>query len=246
MNSVRSPRVKTLAGVIAVIGCDGAGKSRLSTDLVTDLPNVGPVEFLYLGQSSGNIADWIRGLPLIGPAVGRYLVRRAERTHSKAKSPDAVTAVVIFMLSLWRAHKFRRMLVLHRRGVSIITDRYPQAEVQGFYFDGPGLDADLAESWFVRMLATAEHRLYQWMASHVPAMVIRLSIDAATAHARKPDHKMSMLRDKVEIIHGLTFNNADILDLDGCEPYPRVLEAGLLAAQETLRSGVRQTQQSRS
>lgn len=227
--------------MIAVIGCDGAGKSRLSADLVTDLQNVGPVEFLYLGQSSGNIADWIRSLPLVGPIVGRYLVRRAERTHSKAKSPDAVTAVVIFTLSLWRAHKFRRMLALHRRGVSVITDRYPQAEVQGFYFDGPGLDGELAESGFVRKLAAAELRLYQWMASHVPAMVIRLSVDADTAHARKPDHKLSMLRDKVEIIPGLTFNNAKILDMDGCEPYPRVLEAGLLAVQETLRSGAPQT-----
>jgi hypothetical protein len=233
-----------LDGVVAVIGCDGAGKSRVSADLVTDLKDVGPVEFLYLGQSSGNIADWIRSLPGIGPLVGRYLVRRAERTHSKAKSPDGMTAVVIFMLSLWRAHKFRRMLALHRRGVSVITDRYPQAEVQGFYFDGPGLDGELAESWLVQKLAAAELRLYQWMASHVPAMVIRLTVDADTAHERKPDHKMSMLRDKVEIIPGLTFNDANILDLNGCDPYSRVLEAALLAVEETLQARSRQTQAS--
>jgi hypothetical protein len=73
------------------------------------------------------------------------------------------------------------------------------------------------------------------MASHVPAMVIRLTVDADTAHARKPDHKMSMLRDKVKIIPGLTFNDAKMLDLDGCEPYPRVLEAALLAVRGTLR-----------
>jgi hypothetical protein len=228
--------------VVAVIGCDGAGKSRLSADLATELHDVGPVEFLYLGQSSGNIADWIRSLPLVGPIVGRYLVRRAERTHSKAKSPDAMTAVVIFILSLWRTHKFRRMLAMNRRGVSVMTDRYPQAEVQGFYFDGPGLDGELAESWLVRKLAATELRMYQWMASHVPVMVIRLTVDAETAHARKPDHKMSMLRDKVEIIPGLTFNDANILDLDGCEAYPRVLEAALRAVKETLQAEPGRTQ----
>jgi thymidylate kinase len=239
--SASSSRRSKLAGVVAVIGCDGAGKSRLSADLVAHLHDVGPVEFLYLGQSSGNIATWIRSLPAIGPLFGRYLVRRAERTHSKAKSPDTAAAVVVFMLSLWRAHKFRRMLALHRRGVSVITDRYPQAEVQGFYFDGPGLDAELAESWFVRKLAERELRLYQSMAMHVPAMVIRLSIDVDTAHARKPDHKLSMLRDKVEIIPGLTFNNANILDLDGCEPYPRVLETALQAVGAILRTTPPQT-----
>ena len=222
--------------MIAVIGCDGAGKSRLSADLATHLDDVGPVEFIYLGQSSGNIADWIRSLPAIGPLIGRYLVRRAERTHSKARSPDTLTAIVIFILSLWRAYKFRRVLALHRRGVCVITDRYPQAEVQGFYFDGPGLDRELADSGLVRRLADRELRLYQWMAMHVPAMVIRLGIDADTAHARKPDHKLSMLRDKVEIIPGLTFNGANMIDLDGCESYPRVLEAALEAVRSILRT----------
>jgi thymidylate kinase len=232
-SSSSSPR-KTLAGVVAVVGCDGAGKSRLSADLMTHLRDANPIQFIYLGQSSGNIADWIRSLPIIGAPIGRYLVRRAERTHSKSKSPDTLTAVVIFLLSQWRAHKFRRMLALQRRGVSVITDRYPQAEVQGFHFDGPGLDAALAESWLVRRLAAREHRSYQWMARHVPALVIRLSIDADTARARKPDHKLSMLRDKVTIIPNLNFNNAHILELDGCEPYPQVMDTALQAVSAIL------------
>ncbi|HIG70040.1 MAG TPA: hypothetical protein EYG08_12995 [Myxococcales bacterium] len=219
-----------LSGVVAVVGCDGAGKSRLSTDLATELQDVGPIEFIYLGQSSGNIAEWIRGIPLVGPFVGRYLGRRAERTHSKAKSPDAAAAIVIFMLSLWRAYKFRRMLELDRRGAAVITDRYPQAEVQGFYFDGPGLNGELAQGKFVRGLAALELRLYQWMATHVPAVVIRLNVDADTAHARKPDHKLSMLREKIAVIPGLTFNGAKILDLDGRTSYPGVLEAALQSA----------------
>ena len=163
--------------------------------------------------------------------MGRYLVAKANRAHSaKNAGPDTATTLVIYILSHWRAHKFRRMLRMARRGAVVITDRYPQAEVPGFYFDGPGLGALNAENWLGRKLAAREQRLYQWMASHIPALVIRLNIDAETAHERKPDHKLAMLRDKVAIIPQLDFNGAHILDLSGLDPYEQVLEAAVSAA----------------
>lgn len=235
--SAQLPPHTPLAGVIAVIGCDGSGKSTLTTDLITRLHGKGPIELLYLGQSSGNIATWIRGLPVIGAPLGRYLVRKAERAHSKkTATPDTATTLVIHLLSLWRALKFRRMLALCRRGVVVITDRYPQAEVPGFYFDGPGLTAAGAESWLVRKLAARELRLYQWMASHVPTLVIRLNIDAATAHARKPDHKLAMLHEKVAVLSTLHFNGAHILDLDGRAPYTQVLNTALGAINAAIKA----------
>ena len=220
-----------LNNVIAVVGCDGSGKSTLTADLISHLAQQRQVEWLYLGQSSGNIGEWIKNLPIIGASFGRYLARKAERAHSKeeASPPDTLTALVIFLLSLWRAHKFRRMLKLARRGVLVITDRYPQAEVSGFYFDGQGLNSANAQSWLARQLLKQETRLYQSMASHIPTLLIRLNIDAETAHARKPDHKLSMLRDKVRVIPTLHFNGAPILDLDGRDPYPQVLDTALAA-----------------
>ena len=221
---------KSKNNIIAVVGCDGSGKSTLTSDLIKELSKKRSVQWLYLGQSSGNIADWIRSLPLVGPAFGRYLVRKAERSHSKeGGAPETLTAVVIFLLSLWRVHKFRRMLKLARRGILVITDRYPQAEVPGFYFDGTGLNPASAQSCLARFLFKQETRLYQWMASHHPALLIRLNIDAETAHARKPDHKLDMLRDKVRVIPTLNFNGAAILDLDGRDPYPQVLASALQA-----------------
>jgi len=231
------PPPRLLAGVIAVIGCDGSGKSTLTADLVAHLSSRAPAELLYLGQSSGNIADWIRSLPIIGAPFGRYLVRKAERAHAKKNAaPDTATLLTIYLLSLWRAHKFRRMLALSRCGAMVITDRYPQAEVPGFYFDGPGLGAMNVGGWLARKLAARELRLYQWMASHVPALVIRLNIDADTALARKPDHKPSMLRDKVAVIPTLHFNGARILDLDGCDPYAQVRDAALNAIDAAIKT----------
>jgi len=224
-----------LPGVIAVIGCDGSGKSTLTADLIHNLRDGRRIEFIYLGQSSGHIGQQIQRLPLVGPAFGRYLARKAERVHEhKTKPPDAASALVIYLLSAWRAHKFKRMLRLCRRGVVVVTDRYPQAEVAGFKFDGPGLDAATAPAGLVRRLALREQRLYGWMASHVPALVIRLNIDAETAHARKPDHRLETLREKARVIPGLSFNGAPMLDLDARHPYAQVLEAALRAANAAL------------
>jgi thymidylate kinase len=237
---VKSPHQPLpLANVIAVVGSDGSGKSTLTADLTAQLGKDRAAELIYLGQSSGNILDGIRRLPLIGAAIGRYLVRRSERAHadeSKKADPDIPTAMVIHLLSRWRYYKFRRVLALDRRGIIVIADRYPQAEVPGFYFDGPGLAATSATKGIVRWLAARELRLYRQMARHVPALVIRLNVDADTAFARKPDHKYSMLEDKVRVIPTLTFHGAHMLDLDGRASYPDVLETALVAARAALRT----------
>lgn len=231
-SSGAAPR-RPLSRVIAVTGSDGAGKSTLTADLVGCLGRERRVAFVYLGQSSGNIRRAIEALPLIGAPIGRALVRRGERAHAKedkSERPDIVAALVMYLLSRWRFHKFRRVLALDRRGVTVVTDRWPQAEVPGFYFDGPGIAAAGPPAGFVRWLARREWRLYQRMARHVPALLIRLDIDAETAHARKPDHKLAMLRDKASVIPRLSFNGARILALDAREPYPEVLEKALEAA----------------
>lgn len=220
---------------IAITGCDGAGKSTLAVKLVERLSSQYPVELLYLGQSSGRIGEWIGDLPIIGSPVGRYLRSKSERVHLRPASPPGnITALVIFLLSCWRAWKFRRMLIKCKRGLLLVTDRYPQAEVAGFRFDGPQLDKSVGGNVWVQSLRRREHRLYKWMASYPPLLLIRLGIDEQTAHARKPDHQLSALREKIAVIPQLTFNGAAILDLDAREPADNILEASLRAVHSSL------------
>ncbi|BBD80568.1 hypothetical protein [Aerosticca soli] len=134
------------------------------------------------------------------------------------------------------AHPFRRLLRKCRRGVLIVTDRYPQAEVPGFRFDGPQLAKTPGGNGLVRRLAASELRLYQWMAAHVPLLVIRLDIDEATAHARKPDHGLDELRDKIAVMRRLRYNGATIVDIDARRPYPEVLAQALAAIDGALAS----------
>jgi thymidylate kinase len=222
--------------VIALTGCDGSGKSTLAAELVAHLRKQGPTEPLYLGQSSGRIGEWIHALPVIGAPLGRYLMRKSERVHDRPSAPPGnVTALAIYLLSRWRAHKFRRMLAMCRRGVLVVTDRYPQAEMPGFLFDGPQLAKTNGGNWWIRRLRDHERKLYEWMAASVPLLVIRLNVDAETAHARKPDHKLAALREKIAAWPHLRFNGARILDLDAREEANTILDASLHAARAALQ-----------
>jgi hypothetical protein len=62
-----------LPGVIAVIGCDGSGKTSLTHDLLAILRRNGPAERRYLGTVSGEMGDQIKRLPMIGIRFERYL-----------------------------------------------------------------------------------------------------------------------------------------------------------------------------
>ena len=222
--------------VIALTGCDGSGKSTLAADLVTHLREHRRTEPLYLGQSSGRIGEWFATLPLIGPSINRYLVRKSDRVHDKPSSPPGnVTALAIYLLSRWRAYKFRRMLVMCRRGVLVVTDRYPQAEMPGFLFDGPQLAKTQGGNWWVRVLRARERKLYEWMSAAIPMLVIRLNVDEETAHARKPDHKLAVLRQKIAAWPHLRFNGAPILDLDAREEPGAVLNTSLRAVHAALQ-----------
>lgn len=221
--------------VIALTGCDGSGKSTLAADLVAQLREHGPTEPLYLGQSSGRIGEWIATLPLVGPRFARYLVSKSDRVHDRPSAPPGnVTALAIYMLSRWRAYKFSRMLDMARRGVTVVTDRYPQADKPGFLFDGPQLAKTEGGNWWVRALRKQEKRLYDWMATSVPMLVIRLNVDAETAHARKPDHNLAKLREKTSAWPLLKFNAANMLELDARDERHSILDRSLQAAHAAL------------
>ncbi len=219
-----------LTGVFAVVGCDGAGKTTLTRDLATMLRNKGSAERRYLGLVSGEMGDKIKGLPYIGVRLENNLHRKANRAlDMEKKLPGTGTALLMYLFSLWRAAQLLRVRRLSRRGVQVIADRYPQAEIPGFHYDGPGLTVSRTSGWLVRNLAVREQKMYDWMAAQRPVLVIRLNIDETTAHARKLDHDLTELRDKISVMPRLNFNGARVCDIDAAIPYPQVLEAALQA-----------------
>jgi len=140
----------------------------------------------------------------------------------------------MYLFSLRRVRHFREVLELSRRGIVVVTDRFPQAEIFGFHYDGPGLSGAPAGNWLIRRLAARERKLYRWMARHRPSVDIRLNIDLETALSRKPDHNATELRDKIEVAPKLRFNGAHIVDVDASVPYRQVLDAAVEAVNSSL------------
>ena len=219
-----------LAGVIAVVGCDGSGKTTLAADLVAALRERMPTERHYMGLISGEMGDKIKHLPFIGVRLERHLAAKARRAQDMKKAlPGTFTAIVMYLLSVWRVSKVRRLIRLSQSGKLVIAERYPQSEIPGFHFDGPGLTTDRTSNWLVRKLALREQRLYDWMAEQKPSLVIRLNVDADTAFARKPDHPLAELREKTEAMPRIKYHGASVREIDSRLPYPDMLATAVQA-----------------
>lgn len=213
-----------LAPLIAVVGCDGSGKSTLAADLLRHVAQSRPAGTVYLGLGSGALGNRIKAWPIVGPLLERTLSKRADRARDpKDKIPGLLTACVLYRFSLKRKKQFERLLEMRAHGVTVVTDRYPQVDVPGFY-DGPGLSAARADNWLIAKLAAKERAAYDWMVSYVPTLVIRLNIDTETALLRKPDHARALIERKVAVTPMLTFNGAHIVDLDAKMPYEEELQ----------------------
>ena len=212
-----------LAPLISVVGSDGSGKTTVSGEVLDFVRRYGPAETAHLGLKSGDLGRTIKDIPLGGAIVERIASAKAKQARDKKQSiPGVITAIVIYGFSFFRLQRFKKMLDRRRHGVIIVTDRYPQVEVPGFY-DGPGLSAAKANGWMVKWLQRRERKKYEWMAAHRPDLVIRLNVDLPTAFARKPDHEIEMLRDKIEATPKLNFGGAPIWDIDSNLPLDKVV-----------------------
>ncbi|KUU82864.1 ATP-binding protein [Escherichia coli] len=207
--------------LIAVIGSDGSGKSTVCEHLITVVEKYGAAERVHLGKQAGNVGRAVTKLPLMGKSLHKTIERNQVKTAKKLPGP--VPALVITAFVARRLLRFRHMLACRRRGLIVLTDRYPQVEVPGFRFDGPQLAKTTGGNGWIKMLRQRELKLYQWMASYLPVLLIRLGIDEQTAFARKPDHKRESLERKIAITPQLTFGGAQLVDIDANQPLEQVL-----------------------
>jgi len=219
-----------IPNMVAIVGCDGSGKSTITADLIKAMQKIRPTERRYLGLISGEDGDKIKKLPIIGVWLERRLAKKSEKTQSmRSEAPPLWAAFIMYALSCWRSSNFHKARALAESGVLVIADRYPQAEISGFHYDGPGLGVERVKGWLLKEMAKREVVIYEKLANYQPQLIIRLDIDVETAFARKPDHSYQELSDKIGVMRQLNFNGANILDLDSRKPYEEVL-ASVVAA----------------
>ncbi len=210
----------SLPPLIAVVGCDGSGKSTVTEALRAWMNESRPTQICHLGKQSGNIGRRIARLPLFGGKLDKSIHAKARKAQTE-KGPGLLAALVIYLFSMRRVRRFRRMMNLRRQGYTIIADRFPQVGVPG-PMDGLGL-ANAGSSGLVGWLAHSELRQYCAMVTKRPDLVLRLNVPLEVAIARKPDHRESSLARKVADVPRLTFEGAPIVEIDAEQPLDQVL-----------------------
>ncbi len=221
--------------MIAIVGCDGSGKSTVGEHILNWVSRYGPAKSAHLGKQSGNLGRSLMSLPLIGRWIEGVISRKLKSVQSskaKNQTPKMFPALVMYGFTIRRVRRFRRMMALRKKGMIVVTDRFPQLD-QPKSFDGPALDVNASGNAVVRWLARRERAAFEWMTSHHPDLVIRLNVDVETAFARKPDHRKDALRKKIEVAPLLKFNGAPIVDIETVQPLERVLEEARAAVDHT-------------
>lgn len=230
---IEGPETGHLAPLIAVVGCDGAGKSTLSADILAHVQASRSADSGYLGLGSGEQGRAIGRWPVIGPALQAWLEGQAAQLRDPAAAiPSTLAARYALRRSRKRRAKFDTLLCARRAGVTVVTDRYPQIEVPGLH-DGPVMAARPTNARQAALKAE-ELALYAAMASYRPTLVIRLHIDVDTVMARKPDHDRALITRKVETVPQLSFGGAPMVDLDATMDYREELALALAAVDAAL------------
>lgn len=214
MNSKNNPPI------IAIIGCDGSGKSTISEHLIGFINQYESAVKVHLGKQAGNVERQLVKLPLLGKKLGKTIDRKKV---SVAKSKiGVVPALVMMIFVLRRLFRFRRMLRLRKQGLIILADRYPQMQIPGAY-DGVLLPEHVPGRPFINWLACREHQAFRWMTSYKPDLVLKLNVDIDVACARKPDHRRESLEKKVAVTSKLNFPDSETVDIDVNQPLDHVL-----------------------
>lgn len=223
--------MKVSSPLIAVVGCDGSGKSTVVDALTAWMNTQRPTTLCHLGKQTGNIGRRIARVPLFGRKLDSSLHGKAQKAQSSGR-PGVAAAAAIYAFSMRRVRRFRRMLALRNQGFAIVADRFPQVSVPG-PMDGLAL-ADAQGNALVRALSRREREHYLWMASHRPDLVIRLNVGLEVAMARKPDHRPSSLARKIADVPRLEFDGAPIVDIDAELPLEQVVALAQSAVAEVL------------
>ena len=191
--------------VVAVVGADGAGKTRLTRDLEKWLGDLLTVRHVYFGQPKN--AGLFR---MYARAAG--LARRVPVMRAFAPRVDAAKWM---FLARRRAKLADRAFERVGDGEIVIAERYPLSQFfsMAVPMDGPRLKGH-------PRFGRRESSTYQSIST--PDLVLALRTDLDTLRSRKLDLTVEEHRPKVDAVNELEAGHG-ILIIDVGRPYDEVL-----------------------
>jgi thymidylate kinase/energy-coupling factor transporter ATP-binding protein EcfA2 len=201
--------------IVAVIGCDGSGKSTLSSSLQKVFGWKLDSHHIYLGER-----DRLKKM------VKRVKKTSSQREVGRKSSRPLWRVLLKDVLFLTHAHYRKWQLLksqsIRMRGGIVFTDRYPQDQYVGIN-DGPKILQADSSHVFHKYLWRLEKRMYENMTMVHPDIVIRIDVPVEIASIRTGDHSPEELRVKLEILNKINYQEKLMFGVDGAESSGDVL-----------------------
>jgi hypothetical protein len=214
--------------VIALIGIDGCGKTSVNSQVRAWLEREVDVMPLYFGTGGGRPSLLLRPFKLMLPLATRLLKTRPKGSSHGNVSKDAPGSLYSVLLMIWATvvawEKRGKLLAAHRgarRGLVVITDRYPQNQIRSFN-DGPLLTR---LAWTPGWLRRREARVYTLAERLPPDLVIKLIVTPQTAARREPAMDLEVVRERIAVVPQLRFSGARVISVDAEQPLADVIAA---------------------
>jgi thymidylate kinase len=220
--------------VIAVIGCDGSGKTTVVRSLREWLSWKVDAESFYLGSGDGDI-----GLMLKCKKKLEWFIKKIKTKNISCQNTRQDTVTVrksrlrlslnhfiqsMFYMALAK-ERYRKVMRIQKAksvGKVVITDRFPQNQIEGIY-DGPQIKTGNTSGVFYKWLKKKERGLYNRIAGFPPDLIIKLHVPIDVSRTRKPDEDYETVRKKISITKQLKYNDSNAIDIDASGDLQEVL-----------------------
>jgi len=202
--------------IICILGADGSGKSTLISEVTRWLNDKLGAIPIYMGSGDGPGSILRLPLTLLRKIIPQRFQRRrrsgdisgAPRKREIASEPFLLRIGLLIWGVVLAREKRAKLFKARRaanRGMVVLADRYPQAQVFGFN-DGPLLQ-DFAASRFawIRAVAAWELGVYRLAERIRPDLVIKLRVAPDVAVARKPEMQLDEIVRRDKAVEAFSF-----------------------------------------
>lgn len=216
-NYVANRRISPAGGcVVALLGCDGAGKSTTLNYIKKEFNKKIDVVEIYFGSGDGSSSLLRKPMKKVAKKVGGHGVgHRVEEEYKQnkvsIKSRFYSFAKLIWAISLAKEKnkKYKKMIKARNNGLLVLTDRYPQSDYPGCS-DGPLLSKYLDKKGIKHRIALWEKKIYEKSKINPPELAIKLMVPTEVAIERKPEMTKAEIEQKKSVISNLNISEHSV------------------------------------
>lgn len=193
--------------VVAILGCDGAGKSTTLAYIKKEFKKKLDVVSIYFGSGDGSSSLLRKPMKLVARKVGgKGLGYAVEKEYDEKRKVSMKSRLYSIAKVLWavtlakeKKSKLHKMIKARNNGLLVLTDRYPQSNIPGSS-DGPLLSRYQKGKGLLKKISDWEYKIYESFSVNGPDLAIKLIVPTDVAIMRKPEMTIEEIDRKKNIV----------------------------------------------